>query len=185
MAVLARRMLDGLSDDAQRELRDTLTDLSNSGHAELVQVFDALLAGKDMVAALGLPAETASLLYAQAYARFNNGKLAEATTLFQALTVLAPSAKDHWLGLGVCLRLSDALPSARLAFLTAQEIESDCPAVTYHLAELALAQDDLAEAGHLIQTFADLPDTALKQRMLPEARRLATAITARGTHDGT
>lgn len=180
VAILARRMVEGLSDGARQELRDTLADLSYSGHAELVQVFDALLAGKDMVTALGLPAETATLLYAQAYARFSSGKLAEATTLFQALTVLAPGVKDHWLGFGVCLRLSEALPSARLAFLTAQELEPACPAVTYHLAELALAQGDLAAAQGLILAYAELPDSALKQRMQAEAQRLAAAIDARG-----
>lgn len=180
MAVLARRMLDGLSDTARAELRDTLADLSDSGHGELVQIFEALLAGRDMVTALGLPAETASLLYAQAYARFNNGRLGEATGLFQALTVLAPGEKDHWLGLGVCLRLTEALPGARLAFLTAQEIDADCPAVTYHLAELALAQNDLQGAGRLVRAFADLPEGALKHRMQPEAQRLAAALAARG-----
>lgn len=180
MTVLARRMLDGLSDSAQQEVRDTLVDLSNSGHGELVQIFEALLAGKDMVSALGLPPETATLLYAQAYARFNNGKLAEATSLFQALTVLAPEVKDHWLGLGVCLRLSDALSSAGLAFLTAQEIDPACPAVTYHLAELSLAQGDLDAAQRLILSFADLPESALKLRMQAEAQRLAVAISARG-----
>lgn len=180
MAALARRMLDGLSDGAQQGLRDTLADLSDSGHDELVQVFDALLAGRDMVTALGLPAETASLLYAQAYARFNTGKLGEAASLFQALTILAPTAKDHWLGLGLCLRLSDALSSAHLAFLTAQEIDPACPAVIYHLAELALARQDTTEAERLIKHFADLPEGAMKHRMQPEAQRLVVALAARG-----
>lgn len=180
VTILARRMVEGLSEDARQELRDTLADLSNSGHAELVQVFDALLAGQDMVTALGLPEETATLLYAQAYARFNNGKLGEATSLFQALTILAPGVKDHWLGLGVCLRLSDALSSAQLAFLTGQELDPTCPALTYHLAELALAQGDIGSAQERILTFADLPETPLKQRMQPEAQRLAAALAARG-----
>lgn len=179
-SLLARRMMEGLSDTGRAELGETLAELSQGGHADLVAVFRGLLDGKEMGAALGLPEGTAQLLYAQAHARFNGGHVTDALALFQALTVLSPGVKDHWLGLGICLRLTDALATARLAFATAREIAPDCPAVMYHQAELDLAEGRLAEAAALMRAFAALPETGLKTRMAAEAQRLVAALAARG-----
>lgn len=178
--LLARRMMDGLSDTARGELHETLAELSQGGHADLVALFRGLLEGHEMGAALGLPEGTVALLYAQAHARFNSGHVTDALMLFQTLTVLAPQVKDHWLGLGICLRQGGSFPSARLAFATAQEIAPDCAATTHHMAELSLAEGNMAEAARLVAAFAALPESGLKQRMAAEARRLAAVLAARG-----
>ncbi len=178
-AVLAKQMMAGLSQTALTELHDTLKALSQGGFGDVSTVFGKLLDGQEMSAALGLPEGTAALLYAQAHARFNNGHVEDALALFQALTVLAPSGKDHWLGLGICLRLSGVFAGARLAFATALELEPQCPAATYHLAELAFAQGQLSEAGALLVAFSGLPETATKQNLAAEARRLGAVLGAR------
>lgn len=172
-------MMEGLSDTARAEMQAALADLSSSGRGELVEVFEALLAGHDMGAALGLPEGTAALLYAQAHARFNGGEVTEALGLFQALTVLAPQGKDHWLGLGICLRLAGSLGGARLAFATAQEIDPECAAVAYHQAELAFAEGRLADARGALARFAALPDSGVKQRLGHEAQKLVAVLAAR------
>lgn len=178
-ALLAQRMLDGLSDTARAEMEEVLAELSRGGQGDLVALFSALLDGQDLTTALNLPDGTVALLYAQAHARFNAGQLTDALGLFQALVVLAPKVKDHWLGLGICLRLSNSLAGARLAFAAARDLAADCPAVTYHLAELCLAEDKQDQARALMQEFAAFEDSSLKQTILPEARRLVTAIELR------
>lgn len=178
-ALLAQRMLDGLSDTARAELDEALAELSQSGHADLVAIFTALVGGQDLCAALNFPEGTVALLYSQAHARFNAGHVSDALGLFQALAVLAPGVKDHWLGLGICLRLSDSLAGARLAFSAAQDLAPDCPAVTYHLAELAFSEGRLEDALALLQRFAGFEDGALKQALSTEARRLAVALSHR------
>lgn len=177
-SLLVRRMVDGLSDTARAEMEATLTDLSAGGRSDLVAVFRSLLDGQDMSAALGLPAGTSDLLYAQAHARFNAGHVTDALALFQALAALSPKVKDHWLGLGICLRMTGALSGARLAFAAALDLQPDCPAVTYHMAELALADGRRDEAVVLVRRFGALPDSGLKTRLSSEAQRLAAVLTA-------
>lgn len=175
-SLLARRMVDGLSDTARAELDATLAELSAGGRNDLVSIFRALLDGHELSAALGLPEGTADLLYAQAHARFNAGQVTDALAMFQALAALSPKVKDHWLGLGICLRMTGSLPAARLAFATALDIQPDCPAVTYHMAELALADGRRDESVSLLRRFAVLPDSALKARLAAEAQRLAAVL---------
>ena len=177
-SLLARRMVDGLSDTARAEMDATLADLSAGGRSDLVAVFRSLLDGQDMSAALGLPAGTADLLYAQAHARFNAGNVTDALALFQALAALSPKVKDHWLGLGICLRMTGVFAGARLAFAAALDLQPDCAAVTYHLAELALADGRREEAVVLVRRFFALPDGGLKTRLSAEAQRLAAVLTA-------
>lgn len=177
-SLLARRMVDGLSDTARAEMDATLADLSAGGRSDLVAVFRSLLDGQDMSAALGLPAGTADLLYAQAHARFNAGNVTDALALFQALAALSPKVKDHWLGLGICLRMTSVFAGARLAFAAALDLQPDCAAVTYHLAELALADGRREEAVVLVRRFFALPDGGLKTRLSAEAQRLAAVLTA-------
>lgn len=178
-SVLAQRMLEGLSDTAKTELDSVLAELSHSGHGDLVSIFAALLNGQDLSTALNFPEGTVTLLYSQAHARFNAGHVSDALGLFQALAVLAPTVKDHWLGLGICLRLSDSLAGARLAFSAALDLAPDCPAVTYHLSELAFAEGRFAESVDLLQRFAALEDSPLKNTLSTEARRLAAALSNR------
>jgi tetratricopeptide (TPR) repeat protein len=177
-SLLARRMVDGLSDTARAEMDATLADLSAGGRSDLVAVFRSLLDGQDMSVALGLPAGTADLLYAQAHARFNAGNVTDALALFQALAALSPKVKDHWLGLGICLRMTGVFAGARLAFAAALDLQPDCAAVTYHLAELALADGRREEAVVLVRRFFALPDGGLKTRLSAEAQRLAAVLTA-------
>ena len=178
-SVLAKRMLEGLSDAAKTELDGALQELSQSGHADLVSIFSALVNGQDLSAALNFPEGTVTLLYSQAHARFNAGHIADALGLFQALAVLAPTVKDHWLGLGICLRLSDSLAGARLAFSAAADLAPECPAVTYHLAELAFTEGQLSASVDLLRRFAAFEDSPLKNTLSGEARRLAAAISHR------
>ena len=175
-SLLARRMVDGLTDTARDELEATLAELTSGGRGDLVAVFRAVLDGQELSAALGLPAGTADLLYAQAHARFNAGQVTDAMAMFQALVALSPKVKDHWLGLGICLRMTGALPGARLAFSAALELQPDCPAVTYHLAELALAEGRRDEAASLLRRFAALPEAGLKSRLAAEAQRLSAVL---------
>lgn len=176
--LLARRMVEGLSDTAQAELEATLADLSEGGRSDLVGVFRALLSGQDLSGALGLPDGTADLLYAQAHARLNVGQTTDALALFQALAALSPKVKDHWLGLGICLRLTGAFSGARLAFATAREVQPDCPAVHVHLAELALVEGRREDAAVLMRHFIALPETVLKSRLASEAQRLIAVLSA-------
>lgn len=177
-SLVARRMVEGLGDSARAELEATLADLSAGGRSDLVTMFRAMLDGQEMSAALGLPAGTADLVYAQAHARFNAGQVTDALALFQALVALSPKVKDHWLGLGICLRMTGALSGARLAFTAALDLQPDCPAVTYHLAELALSDGRRDESKSLLRRFAALPDGALKTRLAAEAQRLAAVLAA-------
>lgn len=178
-SVLAKRMLEGLSDTAKTELDDVLVELSQAGHTDLVSIFSALLNGQDLSTALNFPEGTVTLLYSQAHARFNAGHISDALGLFQALAVLAPTVKDHWLGLGICLRLSNSLAGARLAFSAAADLAPDCPAVTYHLAELAFAEGRFSESVVLLQRFASFEESPLKHTLSTEAQRLAAALSHR------
>lgn len=143
------------------------------------RVFDRMAAGQTLREALDLPEGIAAAIYALAYARFNAGDLDRALPLFRALVLLDPRGRDHWLGLGLCLRGTGQMAEARPAFATALALAPDDPVILFHCTELACHTDDWAGAKANMTRFAALPNTTAWRRLLPEMRKLATAIDLR------
>ena len=145
------------------------------GASDLGALVDALRSGATLLAALGLPAKTTDLLYAQAHARFAAGRPVEALPLFHALCVLDGRAVDHWLGLGICLRHAGRMDEARIAFQTARRLDPDAPAPAYHLAEFLMQAGEVAAARVCLDVFARAPMGPAKASLAAGAARLAAA----------
>jgi tetratricopeptide (TPR) repeat protein len=143
-------------------------------------IFSALRQGKSLVEALDLPEQTIDLLYAQAFARFGAGDYSAALTLFQALSFLAPSVRDHWLGLGISARASDQLSLARVAFETAVAIAPQSAAPRFHLCEVLCQQGEWARARTQTEAFAQANMAPEKASLGGEMKRLSTLIELRG-----
>lgn len=146
---------------------------------DVVGVFAGLRQGKPMVEALGLPAETADLLYAQALARFGAGDIATALLLFQALSFLAPGVRDHWLGLGISARALDQLDLARACFETAIALAPQSAAPRFHLCEVLCQQGNWQDAATQAQAFAAAINAPEKASLAPEVKRLTALIELR------
>lgn len=168
----------GLNEAERTALRQTLSDLADQTGFAYDQVFDALSNGDGVLTALKLPPEVADLLYTQAFSRFNAGDITMAQSLFLALTLISPDRRDHWLGLGICLRCLDQSQPAQNAFSMAQRLTPEDPAVLFHLTELMCQRRDWKTAEEYLKRFIALPDTAARLRLFPEMRKLATAIEA-------
>lgn len=142
-------------------------------------VFASLRQGAGMLVALDLPPEVVELLYAQALAQFNAGDTASALLLFQALTVLAPTERDHWLGQGISLRGLKQLDAARLSFDTAVALAPQTAAPRFHLCETLCLAEDWQAATEQSKAFDLLPDSAEKRLLAAEMKRLKTVLELR------
>ncbi|WP_417277781.1 hypothetical protein [Celeribacter sp.] len=185
---LTQDLTHDLTPAEQVAMRQALVGLAGQTGFAYDRVFDALTAGQSLVEALNLPPEIVDLLYAQAFARFNAGDISTAQSLFLALTLIAPEVRDHWLGLGICLRRSGeakgAPEAAQAAFLRAEEIAPDDPAVQFHLTELMCQRRDWRGAEGHLKRFIALPETAARLRLIPEMRKLATLLETQLTRKG-
>lgn len=168
-----------LTPDTTREVLAALTEISDEGGRDYADLFQKVAEGQTLLEALGLPPATVDILYAQAFSRFEARRLTEALHLFQTLTLLAPKVKDHWLGLGICLRVVEEDQAAQIVFETAAALAPGCPAVLFHRIELACHQQDWNAAQRLITQFEGLEDSSERQRMAPEVQRLATLVRSR------
>ncbi|WP_284262745.1 tetratricopeptide repeat protein [Roseicyclus amphidinii] len=144
------------------------------------RVFDRMAGGASIAEALDLPEGTAAAIYALAYARFNAGDIDRALPLFRALVLLGPRGRDHWLGLALCLRGKGLMAEAGTAFATAAALAPDDPMILFHRTELACHTGDWAAAKAGVARFAGMPQTPVWRRLLPEMRKLATAVELRG-----
>ncbi|NIZ12018.1 hypothetical protein [Phaeobacter sp. HF9A] len=168
----------GLNPAEKDAMRQALAELAGQTGFAFDQVFDALAEGQSLLEALHLPKEVTDLLYAMAFARFNAGDVGTAQSLFLALTLIAPEIRDHWLGLGICLRRLQEYETAQSAFLKAEAIAPDDPAVLFHLTELTCQLRNWSVAQGYLNRFVALPETAARLRLIPEMRKLALAIEA-------
>lgn len=171
---LAERL--GVSDDDIEAARAALEGINEDGSLDLLAVFDGLSAGQNLREALGLSEQAVDALYAQAFANFNAGKTAAAANLFQALTVLAPETTDHWMGLGIALRMQSQLESAAMCFDVAVGIEPDRAALRFHRAELACLRRDWNLARSELAALAEIPDKVHSAGLEPEVQRLSVAV---------
>lgn len=144
------------------------------------RVFDRMAEGKSIGDALDLPEGTAGAIYALAYARFNAGDLDRALPLFRALVLLEPRGRDNWLGLGLCLRGKGVMAEAGQALSAAAAIAPDDPMILFHCTELACHTGDWAAAKAGVARFSAMAQTPVWRRILPEMRKLATAVELRG-----
>jgi len=166
----------GLTPEATQDILAVLTEVGDEAGRDYASIFAQVAAGQTLLQALDLPPQTVDVLYAQAFARFNARRVPEAMHLFQSLTLLAPNVKDHWLGLGICLRMVDQYDAARTALDVAHTLAPECPAVVFHRTELACQQQDWVRAAADVARFEALPETPQRQRLRPEFDRYATLV---------
>ena len=153
-----------------------LAELSRGDGIDLRQVFGRVAAGESLTRALGLPDQVVDLLYAQAFTAHEAGRTLAALQMFQALTVLAPRVKDHWLGLAICLRGKDQAEMAQLALDTALTLAPDDPATRFHRLDLACHRGDWVAARRELAAFDALPDSVTRRTLQAEVQRLRSLI---------
>ena len=125
----------GFSPESIQEIVSVLSEVGTESGRDYAALFERVVGGQNLLEAMDLPPQTVDVLYAQAFARFDAQRIPEAMQLFQALTLLAPKVKDHWLGLAICLRMADQFEAARLPLDVAFSLAPDCPAVVFHRLE--------------------------------------------------
>lgn len=156
-----------------------LAELSNGEGLELQAIFGRVAEGESLRSALGLPPQVIDLLYAQAFAAHEAGKLLSAVQMFQALTLLAPRVKDHWLGLAISLRGLDQADVAALALDTALAMAPDDAVVRFHRLDLACHRGDWDGARAELAAFDALPDAARRPVLAAEVQRLRSLVARR------
>lgn len=160
-----------------------LAELSQGDTLDLESLFRRVMGGEPLVRALGLPPQVVDLLYAQAFAAHESGRVLAALQMFQALTLLAPGVKDHWLGLAICLRGQDQPGAAALALDTALSLDPADPATRFHRLDLACHRGDWAAARAELAAFDALPprpgQSAALAALTAEVQRLRSLIQRR------
>ncbi len=170
---LTRRF--GLDDQEADVLRDLIARFSEENGQDFLSVFERIEAGQSLAQALDLSPGVSDLLYAQAHARFNAGDHDRALSLFQTLVLLAPDRRDHWLGLGIVMRVMGRLDTARLAFEAAEKLDTEGAVARYHLAETLLHLQRKAQARRAIEAALAAPDSPGKHLVRRELERLRAA----------
>ncbi len=170
---LTRRF--GLDEQEADILRDLIARFSEENGQDFLSVFERIESGQSLAQALDLSPGVSDLLYAQAHARFNAGDHDRALTLFQTLVLLAPDKRDHWLGLGIVLRVMGRLDTARLAFEAAEKLDTEGAVARYHLAETLLHLRRKDEARRAIDAALATPDSPGKHLVHRELVRLRAA----------
>jgi len=176
---LAPTETPGFTPESVQEIVSVLAEIGTESGRDYATLFERVVGGQDLLEAMDLPPQTVDVLYAQAFARFDAQRIPEAMQLFQALTLLAPKVKDHWLGLGICLRMVDQFEAARLTFDIAFKLAPSCPAVVFHRLELSCQQQDWPAASADLARFEALPESAERQRLATELQRYASLIRSR------
>lgn len=153
-----------------------LAELSQGEGLDLQALFRRVMAGESLGRALGLPPQVVDLLYAQAFAAHEAGRGLAALQMFQALTVLAPGVKDHWLGLAICLRGQDQPGAAALALDTALSLDPSDPATRFHRIDLACHRGDWATARAELMAYDAQPARPGASAVAAEVQRLRGLI---------
>lgn len=174
-----RAVFGGLGTAELDACQALLSDLGAELTFDAGGIFAGLREGHSLEQALGLPEETADIIYSQAIAHFNAGDISSAIPLFQALTFLKPDVRDHWLGLGICARVQSQWDTAALAFQTAASLDPDGAAPMFHLCELYCQKEDWPKARSELQRFEKNEETGEKRRLGEEMRRLKNLIEMR------
>ncbi|WP_181705333.1 hypothetical protein [Chthonobacter rhizosphaerae] len=139
-------------------------------------ILDALARGHTPREALGLPAGIIDVVYARAHQWFTVGRADRAEPLFRALCVLAVGEADHWLGLGICMRLRGDLAGAETSFSAAARLRPGWAIPQFHAAELYMRQGRRTDAARALEAFRMLRDDTTPQPIVLQAARYATAL---------
>lgn len=137
---------------------------------------DGLAAGRSLGEALRLPPGLGDVLYANAHTWFAAGRPDRAEALFRALCVIQGGVADHWVGYGICLRVSDRTREASLAFATAVALRPDWAIARFHAADSAIAQADWAGGSGHLDAFEHHLGPDVPPNMRQEASRLRLAV---------
>ncbi|MEL7347466.1 MAG: tetratricopeptide repeat protein [Pseudomonadota bacterium] len=143
------------------------------------KVAKRLSGGASIGEALDLPAGTVPLIYARAHAAFQAGRVARAEQLFRVLTMLDGGNPDHWLGYAICLRQTGQQALARDLFNIAATLDPQSAVPHFHLAELALSEDDVPAAKAAAEACTARGDKGLPTPIKGEMDRYRAAIAAR------
>lgn len=143
------------------------------------RILDRLLKGDTPLAALGLPAQTPDVVYAQAHRWLSVGRTDRAEPLFRALTILAGTIPDHWLGLGICLKSLDKNAEAEKAFSAAAQLSPGWALPHFHAAELYIQTGRARDAELALRAFSERINAETPQPILMQAERYMIALQAR------
>lgn len=161
---------------ASMGLQQSDVDALHASHLPARPLLQALKTGQPVAEVLGLPPRSVDLIYSQAFALLNAGRASAARRLFAALCVLDGRNVDHWLGHGLCLVAAGAMREAKLAFTTAHSLAPAAAAPAFHLATLALKENDRTTAAAFLQIFAAAPNGPEKSTLAPAARQMINVL---------
>lgn len=171
--------LFGLEPDEARLLADHCAPILAQAGIDPGRFLDRLDGGGTIGDALGLPPEACELIYARAHRWFAVDRPERAESLFRALCIADGRQPDHWVGLGICLRIRGEFAQARLAFAMASYLRPGWAVAHFHAGELELHAGEIEEAAARLALFEETRGEDTPPAMVAEAQRMALALALR------
>lgn len=172
--------LFGLSSDEAALVEDLCLDALSDQGLDGERLLHGLRSTGSLGGALGLAPDVLEAIYARAHRWFAVGHPEKAEPLFRTLCVAEAGCADYWVGLGLCLRLSDRLDMARTALETAARLRHDWAVPHFHLCELLMLQGNTVAAAECLVRFGERASAEIPPQMKAEATRFERAIEMRG-----
>jgi len=93
-----------------------------------------------------LSEDSVETLYSTGYELYRNGKYEDAKAFFKMLTLMDPSIRRNWMGLGACQQMLKEFESAINSYGIAAVINPDDPYVHWHAADCFLQKGEREKA---------------------------------------
>jgi type III secretion system low calcium response chaperone LcrH/SycD len=93
-----------------------------------------------------LSADSVETLYSNGYELYRNGKYEDAKAFFKILTLLDPSIRRNWMGLGACHQMIKEYDTAIACYGVAAVINPDDPYAHWHAADCFFQKDEKKKA---------------------------------------
>ena len=167
------------NDAETKAIGKVFVDILAKARIDGAPIFKKLCDGHSLAEALEIPKGAVDILYARAHQWFAVGRADRAEVLFKALCVIAGETADHWVGYGVCLKMSGRLQEAGQAFAAAARLRADWAIPYFHLFEVYARSGDFARAGQALAAFDIRKDSTTPQTVLSEAERFREALAIR------
>ena len=90
--------------------------------------------------------DSVETLYSTGYELYRNGKYEDAKAFFKMLTLIDPSLRRNWMGLGACQQMLKEFESATTSYGIAAVIDPDDPYVHWHAADCFLQSGEKDKA---------------------------------------
>jgi tetratricopeptide (TPR) repeat protein len=160
-------------------VEEAFVAVMSSGGVDGRAIFQRLQEGKTLAAALSIPPGAVPLLYSRAHSWFLVGRFDKAEALFRGLCIIADDVADHWVGLGICLKMQNRFEEAEKVLAKGAERRPTWPVPYFHLAEIYMRRGNWRQARAALAAFDARREGDAPECMRAECERYHAALAAR------